>query len=277
MVDEPTVAPGADAKERRLLAWLGQLPSCIVAFSGGVDSTYLAWAAQRALGGRARAITAFSPSFPSSQKAEVERLAGRIGIAHGVIASGETRDPRYLENNGDRCYWCKSDLYDRLGAIAALGANEAVLDGTNADDLTGHRPGRRAAAERVVGSPLAEVGLTKDEIRWLSRRAGLPTWSRPASPCLSSRVPYGTSIDEATLARIDRAEEAVRALGLREFRVRHHGLAARLEVAAAELDGALRPDLRERLAAAIRGAGYQSATIDLEPFRSGRLSDALRG
>lgn len=268
-VDEPQ----ARAREAELVRLLEGLGSCIVAFSGGVDSTYLAQVAHSTLGAHAIAMTGVSPSLGSSQRQAARELAEQIGIRHQWVSTHETEDERYLKNDSDRCYWCKAELYTTLAAIAGAGEG-TVLDGTNRDDLADHRPGRRAARELEVRSPLAEVGLDKAEIRYLSRAAGLPTWERPASPCLSSRVPYGMPIDDAKLLAIDRGEDALRGLGFRELRVRHHGDLARIELARGELSRALEPGVAAAIASSVKAAGFRFVAVDLEPFRSGRLNEA---
>jgi pyridinium-3,5-biscarboxylic acid mononucleotide sulfurtransferase len=243
----------------------------LVAFSAGVDSTLVLAVAREVLGDRAVALTAHSASVPQAERAEARALAARLGARHLEVESREGEDPRYLENSPERCYFCKSELYRLCEASAAELGLPAVLDGFNADDRRDHRPGHRAAAERQVRSPLAEAGLTKEEVRAWSEAYGLPTWDKPQMACLASRIPYGTPVTPQRLARIEQAEAGVRAAGLRQFRVRDHGDVGRVEVAAEELEAAFAR--RKEIAAAVRGAGFALAALDLEPFRSGRMNE----
>jgi uncharacterized protein len=269
------VSAAAAARERRLDERLAGAGSLLVAFSGGVDSAYLALRAHRVLGARALAVTADSPSLPRAQRALAEDVARQFGFAHRVVGTGEVDDPRYARNDAQRCYHCKTELFTRLSAIARAEGFAHLAYGLITDDLGDFRPGHRAAAEHGVLSPLAEAGMDKDTVRALSRALGLPTADLPASPCLSSRVPYGTAVTPDVLGRVERAEEAVRALGFREFRVRHLGARARIEIAPAEM-GRVDDALRAALAAAVRGAGYDGAFVDPDGYRRGRLNDALR-
>ena len=243
----------------------------LVAFSGGVDSTLVLAVAREVLGERAVALTAHSPSVPSSEREEARALAARIGARHVEVESREGEDPRYRENTSERCYFCKSELYRLCDEACVRLDLPAVLDGFNADDRSDHRPGHRAAAEHRVVSPLAEAGLTKEEVRAWSEAYGLPTWDKPQMACLASRIPYGTPVTPERLARIEAAEAGVRAAGLRQFRVRDHGPVGRVEVAAEEMDLAFAR--REEIAQAVRRAGFALAALDLEPFRSGRLNE----
>ena len=243
----------------------------LVAFSGGVDSTLVLAVAHEVLGDRAVALTSHSPSVPQAEREEARSLAVRIGARHLEVESREGEDPRYRENTTERCYFCKSELYricDDASARLGLGA---VLDGFNADDRGDHRPGHRAAGEHRVISPLAEAGLTKDEVRAWSEAYGLPTWDKPQMACLASRIPYGTPVTPERLARIEAAEAGVRAVGLRQFRVRDHGTIGRVEVAAEEMELAFAR--REEVARAVRAAGFALAALDLEPFRTGRMNE----
>jgi len=245
--------------------------SLLVAFSGGVDSTFLLAVASEVLGPGVLALTAHSPSVPEAERAEARALAARLGVRHLEVVSHEGDDPGYTANTGQRCYFCKRELYRRCREVAGREGVVVIADGFNADDRRDHRPGHRAAEEAGVCSPLAEAGLGKAAIRAWSEALGLPTWDKPQLACLASRIPYGTAVTPERLARVERAEAAVRALGLRNFRVRHHGEVGRLEVAEEELAGAFAR--REALAAAVKQAGFGSAALDLEPFRSGRMNE----
>jgi uncharacterized protein len=245
--------------------------SAVVAFSGGVDSSLVAAVAARVLGRRALAVTAVSPAVAAGELDGARAVADAIGIRHETIATDELAREGYRRNGRDRCYFCKTELYDALADLAGRRGFAVLLSGANADDAGDWRPGLRAAAEHGVRHPLLEAGAGKAEVRQLARHLALPSAEKPATPCLASRIPYGTAVDPETLARIDRAESAVRALGFPVLRVRHHGIMGRLEVAAEDLDRA--QHRADEIAAAIRAAGYAHAVIDPEPFRSGRLNE----
>ena len=265
-----------ETKQRSLDDILASLGSAVVAFSGGVDSAYLAVRAHQVLGRRSLAVTADSASLADLQRRTAAELAERFAFAHRMIHTSEMEDPRYLRNGADRCYHCKSELFRQLQPLAAREGYIHVAYGLIADDLGDYRPGRRAAEEAGARAPLAEAELTKEDIRALSREMGLPTWDRPASPCLSSRIPYGTEVTFEALRRVEAAEAAVRALGFLEFRVRHLGSSARVEIAPAELARLEEPALREAVVAAVRGAGYAAVVLDTDGYRRGRLNEALR-
>jgi pyridinium-3,5-biscarboxylic acid mononucleotide sulfurtransferase len=246
----------------------------VVAFSGGVDSSLVAAVAVEQLGSRAVAVTAISPALASGELDGARRVARALGIAHEEIDTAELERAGYRRNDRDRCYHCKSELYDRLGVLAARRDDAVVVSGANADDLGDWRPGLRAAAEHGVRHPLLEAGIGKDAVRSIARRLGVPSAEKPASPCLASRLPYGTEVDVAVLALVDRAETALKALGHRVLRVRHHGTLARVELDGGEL-AALDDHGRDRVRAAVLGAGYEDVVIDDRPFRSGSLNLTL--
>ncbi len=264
----------AAPKVARMRAALGELGSALVAFSGGVDSTFVLQVALEVLGPRAVALTALSASVAPEERREAIRLAQLLGAQHVLVDSAELQNPAYQRNPTDRCYFCKSELYALCERTRVELGLAAVVDGFNADDRLDHRPGHRAAEEARVHSPLAEAGLTKEEIRALSQAAGLPTWDKPAMPCLASRIPYGTPVTEERLAQVGSAESELRALGLRTFRVRYHGEVARLEVAAEELARFADAAFRQRVNSALLARGFKFVALDLEPFRSGRLNEA---
>jgi uncharacterized protein len=273
----PLVAPSAlQEKEAALDRALRDLPSIIVAYSGGVDSAYLAYAAHRTLGDAALCVTAESPSYPERHRALALRIAGEFGFNHQFIRTAEMARPEYRANPANRCYFCKHELYTHLAALARERGIPVVADGSNADDRGDYRPGRQAAREFGVRSPLDEVSLSKDEIRELSRRAGLPTWDEPASACLSSRIPYFSEVTDEKLRTIERAEEVLRGLGFRICRVRHHDTIARLELGESEISRALDRDTAALIDRELRALGYAHVTIDLRGYRLGSLNDALR-
>jgi pyridinium-3,5-biscarboxylic acid mononucleotide sulfurtransferase len=261
-------------KERALCDTLASYGSVVVAYSGGVDSAYLALMAARTLGDRAVAVTADSPSYPERHRQLAVRIAREFGLRHEIIRTGELDRPEYRANPENRCYFCKHELYTHLSRVAAE-RGAVVVDGNNADDRGDYRPGRQAAREFGVRSPLDEVDLLKDEIRELSRRAGLPTWDEPASACLSSRIPYHHEVTDEKLRTIERAEQALRGLGFRVFRVRHHDELARIEIARDEMARALDPDVTAVIVREVKAAGYRHVTLDLQGYRTGSLNEGL--
>jgi uncharacterized protein len=261
-------------KELALCDTLASLGSVIVAYSGGTDSAYLAFVATRTLGDRAVAITADSPSYPERHRLLAIQIARDFGLRHEIIRTNELERPEYRANPSNRCYYCKHELYTHLSRLA-IGRGAIVVDGNNADDRADYRPGRQAAREFGVRSPLDEVNLTKDEIRELSRRAGLPTWDEPASACLSSRIPYHAEVTDEKLRTIERAEQALHALGFRVFRVRHHDDLARIEIARVEMPRALEPDVAAAIVRALKEVGYKYVSLDLQGYRTGSLNEGL--
>jgi pyridinium-3,5-biscarboxylic acid mononucleotide sulfurtransferase len=272
---EPHEYMNAIAKEEQLREIFRELESVIVAYSGGVDSSYVAYVANAELGPRAVCITGQSASLPVFMRAEIDRVVETFGFQHEVIETDELDNPSYQANNPDRCFFCKDELYTKLESVARGRGIQTIVDGSTVDDLGDYRPGRRAAAQHAVRSPLIEVGLSKSEVRELSRRATLPTWDKPASPCLSSRIAYGTTVTIERLSKVDRGEEILREFGFREFRVRHHDQLVRLEIATAEMDQILRKELFQQLATRFRELGFKYVTLDLEGFRSGSMNEVL--
>lgn len=262
-------------KEESLLSRLHGMGRVLVAFSGGTDSAYLAWAANRALGADALAITADSASIPESHKRDAEAFVRQFGIAHEYIQTYEFDNPDYVRNNPDRCFHCKDELFQRLEQVGRERGYQHIVYGVNVDDLGDYRPGQNAARLHQVSAPLADAGLTKAEIRELSRQAGLPTWDRPASACLSSRIPYGTPVTIENVKTVETGEESVKALGFRQFRVRFHGEVVRLEIAPEELEKALTLEMARRFTEIFKSLGFKYVTLDLEGYRQGSLNEVL--
>jgi uncharacterized protein len=270
------VSAETQAKYERLVAIVKELGSVLVAFSGGVDSTFLARAARDALGDRALLVTADSETYPSAELEEARRLAGLLGMRHLVVETRELDNPDYAKNPPNRCFFCKEELFTKVRPVALREGAAHIIYGANMDDLGDHRPGMQAARQMGVRAPLIEAGLTKREIRDLSKDLGLPTWDKPSFACLSSRFQYGESITAEKLQQIDAAEALIRGLGFRQFRVRHHDSLARLELPLSEISRLWENGLHEVIAKGLRELGYVYVTVDLQGFRSGSGNEALR-
>ncbi|MEW6126153.1 MAG: ATP-dependent sacrificial sulfur transferase LarE [Acidobacteriota bacterium] len=270
------IALSAQAKEQNLRALLRSYGSVIVAFSGGVDSAYLAYIAHSELGARALALTGDSASYPTFQRELADKLTSQFGIRHEIIFTEEFADANYTSNPPNRCYFCKSELYSKINTLAAERDFKVICDGTNADDIGDYRPGREAARELGVRSPLLECGMTKADIRERSHRAGLPTWDEPASACLSSRIPYGQMVTLEKLSMVDRAESALRKMGFRQVRVRHHQEIARIEISETELPRALNIETTQQMSATLKALGFKYVALDLDGYRTGSLNETLK-
>jgi len=265
------------AKQDRLIANLRSMGRALIAFSGGTDSAYLAWAAKQALDGNAIAITADSASLPRSHKHDAEAFVRQFGITHEYVDTREFENPDYVRNDPNRCFHCKDELFTRMEQVARERGFEHIIYGVNVDDLGDYRPGQSAARQHKVDAPLVDAGLTKAEIRELSRAAGLPTWDRPASACLSSRVPYGTPVTIETVKTVETGEEELKALGFRQFRVRFHGEVVRIEIARDEMPKALTAEMAQQFTAIFKALGFKYVTLDLEGYRQGSLNEVLVG
>jgi pyridinium-3,5-biscarboxylic acid mononucleotide sulfurtransferase len=267
----------AGAKEAQLLGRLAAIPSLLIAVSGGADSAYLGWAAHQALGTKSLSVTAISPSYSAYDRAELEKLVAHTGLQHEFVETHELENPAYRANASDRCYYCKDELFKVLDKMAQERGFAAIAYGVNADDSSDFRPGHRAAAEHQVLAPLLDAGMSKADIRALSKRAGLPSWDRPASACLSSRLPYGTEVTPERLWLVEKGEAILRELGFRQFRVRLHEQLARIEIAVEELPAAMTPEMSAAISERFKGAGFLYVALDLEGYRQGSLNAALKG
>jgi len=275
--DQQEVSRELLAKEVQLRALFREMRAVVVAYSGGVDSSYVAYVATSELGANAICVTGESPSLPEYQRDEIDRAVKEFGFHHERIQTDELDHPGYSANAGNRCYFCKDELYGKLEPFAQSKNINFIVDGSTTDDLDDYRPGRQAAKEHAVRSPLIEVQMSKAEVRELSRRVNLPTWNKPASPCLSSRIAYGTTVTIERLRKVDRGEEILREFGFREFRVRHHDTLVRLEIAPEEMDRILNREVLEQLAQRFRELGFKYVTLDLQGYRSGSMNEVLTG
>jgi len=264
------------AKQDALLASLARAGRVLIAFSGGVDSSYLAWAAQRALGKDSLCVTAVSASYPESHREMAEEIVRRFDLPHRFVETHEMERPEYRANAADRCYHCKSELFDVMDRLGSELGFDRIAYGVNTDDTSDFRPGHRAAHEHAVLAPFLEADLSKAEIRELSRAAGLPTADLPASACLSSRLPYGTEVTEERLDQVEQGEARLRALGFRQVRLRHHGELARVEIEPRELPRALDPEMAARIVETIKPLGFRYVSLDLEGYRTGSLNEVLQ-
>ena len=270
-----TTRGSLEEKERKLFADLKAMERVIVAFSGGTDSAYLAWAARQVLGDHAVAMTADSASLPESHKRDAEDFVRRFGIVHEYVETHEFDNPEYVRNDPNRCFHCKDELFTRLEEVGRARGYQHIIYGVNVDDLGDYRPGQNAAKKHQVAAPLADAGLTKAEIRELSRRANLPTWDRPASACLSSRIPYGTPVTIENVKTVETGEEEIKALGFRQFRVRFHGEVVRIEIAREEMEKALTMEMAAKFTAIFKKLGFKYVSLDLEGYRQGSLNEVL--
>src|SRR5580704_13566548 len=274
-IADPITPTALEAKQSRLFELLKPMTRVIVAFSGGADSAYLAWAATQTLGPNALAVTADSPSFPRSHKRDAEDFTARFGIVHEFIDTNEFDNPDYVRNHADRCFHCKDELFTRLEQFGRERAITHIVYEVNVDDLGDFRPGQNAAKQHHVAAPLADAGRKKAQIRELSRLAGLPTWDRPAAACLSSRIPYGTPVTIQNVKTVENGEEQLKSLGFRQLRVRYHGELVRLEIAADEMEKALNPEMARRFTVIFKKLGFKYVTLDLQGYRQGSMNEVL--
>lgn len=263
-------------KEEQLFSSLRAMGRLLVAYSGGTDSAYLAWAAHRVLGDNALAITADSASIPESHKRDAEQFVRQFGICHEYVSTHEFDNPDYVKNDANRCFHCKDELFTRLEELCRSRGIHCIIYGVNMDDLGDYRPGQNAAKLHQVKAPLVDAGLTKAEIRELSRAAGLPTWDRPAAACLSSRIPYGTPVTIQNIKTVETGEEQIKALGFRQFRVRFHDQLVRIEISREELQKALSLEMARQFTEIFKKLGFQYVTIDLEGYRQGSMNEVLK-